>query len=142
MSANNAKTFLAYNRVWHLIDARDLILGRMANDIAVKLMGKHKPIFHPAADAGDYVVVINAANVAVSGRKSTQKEYKYHTGHPGGLKTVSYSRMMDLKPQKIIEKAVYGMLPKNKTRAKRMSRLKIFSDSINPYEANIKKEYF
>ncbi|KAG9304756.1 hypothetical protein G9A89_003930 [Geosiphon pyriformis] len=141
MSQAIGKTGLAYSRVWHLVDARDRILGRMSTGIAVTLMGKHKPIFDPASDCGDYVVVINAKEVKVTGRKAEQKVYRYHTGYPGGLKEIPYARMMERNPTDIIRRAVSGMLPKNKLRETRLSRLLIFPEDKHPYEGNLIKYY-
>jgi large subunit ribosomal protein L13 len=113
----------------------------MSTRIATVLMGKHKPIHDPAADVGDYVVVINARHVAVSGRKAEQKVYRKHSGYPGGLKEIPYQRMMERKPEEIIRRAVNGMLPKNKLRDRRMERLLIFPEGEHPYEENIVRFY-
>ncbi|WFD47922.1 54S ribosomal protein L23, mitochondrial [Malassezia furfur] len=104
-------------------------------------MGKHKPIYDPAVDAGDYVVVTNASHIAVTGRKDEQKLYRHHTMFPGGLKEIPYKTMLQKKPEEIIRRAVSGMLPKNKLRERRLERLKIFSDSTHPYEENFVKRY-
>lgn len=135
------QTALAYARVWHLVDAKERILGRMSTSIATTLMGKHKPIYDPASDCGDYVVVINAEKVKVTGRKADQKLYRYHSGYPGGLKEVPYKRLLENKPEEIIQKAVSGMLPKNRLRAKRLERLLIFEGEDHPYAENIIKRY-
>ncbi|CAB4486459.1 ribosomal protein L13 [Rhizophagus irregularis] len=141
MSQAIGNTALAYARVWHLVDARQRILGRMATRIATTLMGKHKPIYDPASDCGDYVVVINAKEVIVTGKKAEQKLYRHHTGYPGGLKEIVYKDLQEKKPDEIIRKAVSGMLPKNKLRENRLSRLYVFPDEENPYEQNITKIY-
>ncbi|KAK9711453.1 54S ribosomal protein L23, mitochondrial [Basidiobolus ranarum] len=141
MSQVVGKTALAYSRVWHMVDAKDRVLGRMATTIATTLMGKHKPIFDPASDCGDYVVVVNAKHVHVTGRKADQKLYRHHTGRPGGLKEIPYKYMMEHKPEEIIRRAVSGMLPKNKVRELRLSRLLIFPDEKHPHEGNIIKRY-
>ncbi|KAI9290962.1 50S ribosomal protein L13 [Neoconidiobolus thromboides FSU 785] len=141
MSQAIGKTALSYARVWHLVDAKDRVLGRMATGIATTLMGKHKPIYDPAADCGDYVVVINAKSVKVTGRKAEQKVYRSHSGFPGGLKEVPYKRMLERKPDEIIRKAVSGMLPKNRLRDYRIGRLLIFPDEDHPYKDNIIKRY-
>ncbi|KAG2181370.1 hypothetical protein INT43_008953 [Umbelopsis isabellina] len=141
MSQNVGKTALAYARVWHLVDAKQRTLGRMATGIATTLMGKHKPIYDPAADCGDHVVVINAKEVAVTGKKWDQKLYRHHTGHPGGLKEIPMSRIMERDPSKVIHKAVSGMLPKNRLREPRMERLHIFEGADHPYADNIIKRY-
>ncbi|RKP06948.1 50S ribosomal protein L13 [Thamnocephalis sphaerospora] len=141
MSQAVGKTALAYARVWHIVDANERILGRMATRIATTLMGKHKPIYDPAADCGDYVVVINAKSVKVTGRKAQQKMYRHHTGYPGGLKEIPFERMIERKPDEVIRKAVSGMLPKNRLRDVRLKRLLIFPDEKHPYAANIVKRY-
>ncbi|CAG8660491.1 44461_t:CDS:2 [Gigaspora margarita] len=141
MSQAIGNTALAYVRAWHLVDAKQRILGRMAANIATTLMGKHKPIYDPASDCGDYVVVINSKEVAVTGKKAEQKVYRHHSGYPGGLKTISYKIMLEKKPDEIIRKAVSGMLPKNRLRYRRLNRLFIFPDDKHPYEKNILKSY-
>ncbi|KAJ2692784.1 54S ribosomal protein L23, mitochondrial [Coemansia spiralis] len=132
---------LAYARVWHLVDARGQVLGRLGTQIAQTLMGKHKPIYDPSADCGDYVVVVNARHIAVSGRKREQKIYWSHSQYPGGLKEVTFDRMQEKFPEKIIEKAVSGMLPKNRLRKVRLERLLVYPDSEHPYADNIIKRY-
>ena len=111
------KTYMAkpaeISRKWYVIDAKDKNLGRMASEIASILRGKNKPIFTPHADTGDFVIVINASEVALTGNKLEQKMYRYHTGYPGGLKEIKYRDMIAKKPEKVIELAVKGMLPKN-----------------------------
>ncbi|CAG8601152.1 28120_t:CDS:2 [Dentiscutata erythropus] len=141
MSQAIGNTALAYVRTWHLVDAKQRILGRMAANIATTLMGKHKPIYDPASDCGDYVVVINSKEVAVTGKKAEQKLYRHHSGYPGGLKTIPYKDMLEKKPDEIIRKAVSGMLPKNRLRYRRLNRLFIFPDDNHPYEKNILKFY-
>ena len=100
------------NRKWYVIDAQDLVLGRMASDVAVVLKGKHKPTFTPHIDGGDYVIVVNAEKVAFTGKKLTGKKYYSHSGYSGGLKTRTAKEMLEKQPQKVVEKAVRGMLPK------------------------------
>ncbi|EPQ58867.1 60S ribosomal protein L23 [Gloeophyllum trabeum ATCC 11539] len=126
MSQAIGNTALAYARVWHHVDASDRILGKLAERIAIVLMGKHKPIYDPSVDCGDYVIVSNASKVRVTGRKEEQKVYRKHTMFPGGLKEVKYKDMMVKKPDEIIRQAVSGMLPKNKLRDRRLERLRIF----------------
>jgi len=121
-------------REWRLFDAKDKILGRLATKIAILLMGKNKPYFVSHLDCGDYAVVINAAKVRMSGRKMEQKKYYRHSGYPGGFKEVSFAQQMAKDPKKIIRHAVAGMLPKNKLRAKRLARLKVFVDEKHPYQ--------
>ncbi|KAK4049379.1 54S ribosomal protein L23, mitochondrial [Microbotryomycetes sp. JL201] len=117
----------------------------MATRIAIVLMGKHKPVYDQASkskhDCGDYVVVTNARNVKVTGRKAEQKLYRHHTMYPGGLKEITYATMMEKRPEEIIRRAVSGMLPKNRLRDKRLERLFIFPDAENPYEGNLIKDH-
>jgi len=119
---------------WYLIDAQGEILGRLATKIAGLLIGKHKPYFVPHLNCGDYVVVLNAAQIKVTGRKREQKLYYRHSGYPGGFKAVSFEQQMAKDPRKIIIHAVSGMLPKNKLRAKRIRQLKVFVDEKHPYQ--------
>lgn len=120
-------------RTWHLIDINEQILGRVAVDIAKKLMGKAKPYFVPHLDCGDYVVVINAKNVKVTGKKELNKIYYSHSGYPGGLKSEVLTKLRERKPGEIILRAVKGMLPKNKLRASMLKRLLIFADKEHSY---------
>jgi large subunit ribosomal protein L13 len=110
-------------------------LGRLAVKIATILSGKNKAQYSPNADLGDFVVVVNAEKVKVTGSKFTQKNYYHHTGYPGGLKTKSFEKMQDDTPEKIIEKAVKGMLPKNKLGKKMLTKLKIYKDAEHPHQA-------
>lgn len=124
-------------RKWHLIDAKGCILGRMSSDIAKLLTGKHKSRYSDHIDMGDYVVVINAKDVRVSGKKRDQKVYYRHSGYPGGFKEIKFSKQITEKPEKVIEHSVSGMLPKNRLHKKRMVRLKIFADEKYPYQDKI-----
>ncbi|BGP22438.1 50S ribosomal protein l13 [Rhodotorula toruloides] len=134
-------TALAYARAWRGVDADGQILGRLATRIAIVLMGKHKPIYDPATDCGDYVVVTNCDKIRVTGKKAEQKVYRHHTMFPGGLKTITYKTMMEKNPEQIIRKAVSGMLPKNRLREPRLERLKIFTGTETPYDANIIRDH-
>lgn len=125
-------------RSWHLIDAGSKPLGRLAGEIALVLMGKNKPYFTPALDCGDYMVVINAAKINLTGRKMEQKKYYRHSGYPGGFRETTLKEQMDKDPRKVIVHAVAGMLPKNKLKADRIERLKIFVDEKHPYGEKIK----
>jgi large subunit ribosomal protein L13 len=125
-------------REWHLVDASDKILGRLATQIASCLMGKHKTIFCRHLDVGDYVVVINAEKIRVTGNKAKQKFYYRHSGYPGGLKSTSLERMMQTHPTRVIEHAVKGMLPHNRLEAGMMKRLRIFAGDAHPYGGQIK----
>lgn len=121
-------------RNWHLFDAKGKILGRLATEIARILIGKHKKTYAPHLDSGDYAVVVNAKEVAVTGKKEKQKVYYRHSGYPGGLKAARLEEVRKKNPNKIIEHAVWNMLPKNRLRKNRMARLKVFAGEENPYE--------
>ena len=110
-------------------------LGRLATEIATVLRGKHKPTFTPHVDGGDFVVVVNAEKIVLSGKKLDQKYYRYHTGYVGGLKEISYRDMMDKKPEEVISHAVSGMLPKNKLRSRMMTRLRVFAGAEHTHAA-------
>ena len=120
---------------WYVIDAEDKVLGRLATEVATILRGKHKPIYTPHVDTGDYVIIINADKVKLTGKKLEQKQYKYHTGYPGGFKAVSYEKMMAEKPEKIIQLAVKGMLPKNSLGRQMFGKLKVYSGPEHNHEA-------
>lgn len=133
------KTFVAKEqdiiKKWYLVDATDKILGRLATQIAVHLRGKHKPVFTPHADTGDYIVVINAEKVALSGKKWDDKNYYRHSGYPGGLKEISAKKLLEKKPVDILRFAVKGMLPKNSLGRRQLKKLKIYTGSDHPHEA-------
>jgi len=122
-------------RQWHVIDASDVVLGRLASQVAVLLRGKHKPIFAPHVDTGDFVIVINADKVALSGNKLEQKRAYRHSGYPGGLRSVSYGELMEKRPERIVEKAVRGMLPKNSLGRKTLRKLKVYAGPDHPHSA-------
>jgi len=124
-------------RAWHVVDAQAQVLGQVATKIAVKLMGKNKPTFTPHIDGGDFVVVINAKEVVVTGNKAKAKTYYSYSGFPGGLSSRSFEELQALHPEKIIEKAVYNMLPKNKLRSGRMSRLKIYAGAEHKHQSQL-----
>ncbi len=140
----NMKTFQPtqkdIKRSWHLVDANGKILGRMATEIAIFLMGKHKPTYSDHMDSGDYVVVVNASKVKLTGKKALQKKYFRHSGYPGGFREISFEKMEREQPEKVIEHAVFGMLPDNRLRRDRMVRLKVFADSRHTYEDKFRKE--
>jgi len=123
------------NRRWILIDAKDAPLGRLSTEIAKYLIGKYKPTYTPHVDGGDYVVVINAAETVVTGAKETDKIYYRHSGFPGGIKDASLKEVREKFPERIIESAVKGMLPKNKLSPERMARLRIFAGSEHAHAA-------
>ena len=121
-------------REWHHLDANGMVLGRLATEIAILLMGKHKPTFSKHMDSGDFVVVTNVEKIKVTGKKEKQKVYRRHSGFPGGLKEVSYEKMKKERPERILEHAVKGMLPNNRLLDDRMIRLKLIIGSENPYK--------
>jgi len=127
-------------RDWHLMDAKGQILGRMASDIVKYLMGKNKVNYVPHLDMGDYVVLLNSEKVKVSGKKESQKKYFKHSGYPGGFKEVSYAKLKAQRPERIITLAVKRMLPANRLRDDRMSRLKVIIGDKNPYEEKFKNK--
>ncbi len=124
-------------RAWHLIDATDLTLGRLSSRIARMLMGKHKPIYTPHMDTGDYVVVINAEKVRVTGRKAQQKVYYRHSGYPGGLKSTTLGKMMKEFPTRAVEKSVGGMLPHTRLGSAMKKRLRVFAGAEHPHGSQI-----
>jgi len=123
------------NREWHLIDAQDLVLGKLASKAAMILMGKTKPTFTPFLDAGDHVIVINAAKVKVTGRKEEDKLYRHFTGYPGGLVEKSLKRVRAEKPVRLIEDAIFGMLPKTKLGKQMYRKLKVYAGDKHPHAA-------
>ena len=122
-------------REWHVVDATDNILGKLATQAAILLMGKRKPSFSRHMDMGDFVVIVNAEKVKVTGDKPQQKLYYRHSGYPGGLKSVSLEKLMQTHPTRVIESAVKGMLPKNRLRARMMNRLRIYIGEMHPHTA-------
>lgn len=138
------KTFVAkpaeVKRDWYVVDADGLTLGRLATEIAHRLRGKHKAEFTPNVDTGDYIVVVNAEKVAVTGRKASQKMYYRHTGYPGGLKSMSFNKMVDHKPEQIIELAVKGMIPRTPLGRTMLKKLKVYAGAEHPHTAQQPKE--
>lgn len=124
---------------WHVIDASGRTLGRLASEVATLLMGKRKPIYVPYLNTGDFVIVINAAKVRVSGKKAQQKIYHRHSGYPGGLKSTTFAKMMETHPTRAIEYAVKGMLPKNRLGRDMLRRLKVYPGDTHPHQAQVGK---
>lgn len=122
-------------RAWYIIDAIDVVLGRLASQTAILLRGKHKPTFAPHVDGGDFVIIINAEKVALTGAKLAQKKAYHHSGHPGGLKSTSYTELLAKSPEKAVEKAVRGMLPKNTLGRAQLSHLKVYRGAEHPHAA-------
>ena len=125
-------------RQWHVIDASGKVLGKLATQVAGLLMGKHKPIFSHNLDTGDFVIVINADKVRVTGNKAKQKVYYRHSGYPGGLKTITFEKMMQTHPTRVIEHAVKGMLPHNRLGASMIKKLKVYVAEAHPNTAQTK----
>ncbi len=123
------------SRNWHIIDAAGATLGRLASKVARILMGKHKPTYTPFLDQGDHVIVINAAKVRLTGKKTEQKVYYYHTGYPGGLKSTGARKMQETTPARMIELAIKGMLPKNKLGKHMGTKLKVYANARHPHQA-------
>ena len=122
-------------RQWHVIDADDVVLGRLATQVAVLLRGKHKPTFAPHMDTGDFVVVVDAGNIALTGSKREQKMAYRHSGFPGGLTAVSYTQLLEKDPRKAVEKAVKGMLPHNSLGRAMLRKLKVYAGPVHPHQA-------
>ena len=129
------------SRKWFVIDVSDKILGRVATKIADRIRGKDKPTFTPHTDGGDYVIVINASKIKVSGQKYTDKKYYRHSLYPGGLKAKSFKELVNDNPERIIEEAVKGMLPKNKLGKSMIKKLKVFSGPVHDHESQQPSEW-
>ena len=133
------KTFVAKEKEvkknWYLVDAKNKILGRLATQIAMRLRGKHKPVFTPHADTGDFIVVINAEKVSLTGKKWDKKIYYRHSGYIGGLKEISAKKLLEKKPEDVLRFAVKGMLPKNSLGRRQLKKLKIYVGSDHPHQA-------
>ena len=127
-------------RAWHVIDASDVVLGRLASQTAILLRGKHKPQFAPHVDTGDFVVIVNADKVKVTGRKAEVLEYQTYSRYPGGQRTYTYKRMAELHPEKLVELAVRRMLPKNKMGRNILGKLKVYKGDKHPHSAQQPKE--
>lgn len=132
---------LEVERKWHLIDAEGQTLGRLASEVAALLRGKHKPEFTPHIDTGDFVIVINAEKIKLTGKKMQQKKYYTHSHFPGGLKTTTAAEMINKKPHRIIELAVYGMLPKNKLGSALQGKLNVYAGAVHPHQAQQPEVY-
>ena len=128
------------NNNWYEIDASNAVVGRLASIIAKILRGKHKPQYAPHLDVGDHVVVINASKISITSKKSEQKMYHSHSGFPGGIKSESFNSLRQRKPEKIIERAVWGMLPKNRLGRSILKKLHIYADSNHPHQSQDPKE--
>ena len=138
------KTYLpsqaSLEREWYIVDATDKRLGRLASEIAQVLRGKKKPEYTPHLDTGDFVIVINAEKVVVTGKKRTQKLYRRHSGRPGGMKTETFAKLQERIPERILEQAVKGMLPKNSLGKQLFTKLKVYAGPTHPHDAQKPKE--
>lgn len=139
MKSSTATKLSDINREWHLVDIKDKVLGRISTEIAHKLMGKAKPYFVRNLDCGDYVVIINAKEVKVSGKKETGKKYYRHSGYPGGFRSEVLGDVRNERPEEIIRHAVAGMLPQNKLKAKMLKRLRVFPGAEHTFADKFKK---
>ena len=131
---------LEVERKWYVVDAEGKHLGRLATEIVRVLRGKNKPQYTPHVDVGDFVVVVNADKVAVTGRKAEQRVYRRHSGYPGGMKETSYEQMLARKPTEVLRKAVYGMMPKSRLARKQFKKLKIYAGPEHPHAAQAPQE--
>jgi len=134
----NAQTI---ERKWFVVDATDLVLGRVSTEVASLLKGKHKPTYTPHVDCGDYVIIVNAEKVALTGNKLDDKLYYRHSGYPGGLKSRTAKRMLELQPQKVLEKSIRGMLPKNRLGEDMYRKLYVYVGSEHPHQAQKPEVY-
>jgi len=123
------------NRKWYVVDATDQVLGRLAANVASVIRGKRKALFTPNMDAGDFVIVVNADKIKMTGKRPLQKSYFSHSGYPGGVKVKSFAQMMEKNPEAVIEKAVKGMLPKNRLGRKLIKKLKVYTGENHPHSA-------
>lgn len=128
-------------RAWHVIDAEDVVLGRLATEVATLLRGKHKPTFAPHVDTGDFVIIVNAEKVALTGHKREQKFAYRHSGYPGGLRKRSFGELLDTRPERLLEKVVKGMLPKNKLGRAQAKKLKVYAGPQHPHSAQQPQPY-
>ncbi|HYZ84392.1 MAG TPA: 50S ribosomal protein L13 [Bryobacteraceae bacterium] len=125
----------AITRKWHVLDANNVVLGRLASKVAMILMGKHKPVYTPFVDTGDHVIVINADKVRLTGQKEEEKIYRSHSGYPGGLREVQAKKMRATRPQRMVELAIQGMLPKTKLGKQMYRKLNVYAGDKHPHEA-------
>ncbi len=128
-------------RTWHVIDAEDVVLGRLASNVATLLRGKHKPTFAPHVDTGDFVIIVNAEKVVLTGNKREQSFAYRHSGYPGGLRKRSFGELLDTRPERLLEKVVKGMLPKNKLGRAQGKKLKVYAGPDHPHAAQQPKPF-
>jgi large subunit ribosomal protein L13 len=122
-------------RKWYIVDAENKVLGRLASEVAKVLRGKHKPLFTPHVDTGDFVIIVNADKVVLTGNKWKQKFYRWHTGYPGGFREIVAEKMRQRQPERVVELAIRGMLPKNKLGRAMFRKLKVYASSTHPHAA-------
>lgn len=137
--STNVVSIKQVKRQWHLVDAKDQTLGRLATGIAKYLMGRQKVNFVPYLDAGDFVVVTNAKDIKVTGKKAIQKRYVNHSGFPGGLRVEGFDKLIQRRPEEVIRRAVWGMVPKTKQGKQMIKRLKVYAGNEHPYAKNIQE---
>ena len=130
----------AVQRDWYVVDANGKTLGRLASEIATRLRGKHKAEYTPHVDTGDYIVVINAEKIAVSGKKTTDKMYHHHSGYPGGLKSFSFEKLIERAPERVLQRAVKGMLPRNPLGRAMFKKMKVYAGESHPHAAQQPQE--
>ena len=128
------------NRDWYVVDLEDVVLGRAATEIARILRGKHKPIYSPSVDTGDFIIVLNADKIKLTGNKLADKKYYRHTGYPGGIREISAEKLLAKKPEMLVQAAVKGMLPKNRLGRKMFTKMKVYAGSDHPHMAQQPKE--
>lgn len=128
------------NRGWYVVDLENVVLGRAATEIARILRGKHKPIYSPAVDTGDFVIVVNADKIQLTGNKLKDKKYYHHTGYPGGIREINAEKLLAKKPEMLVQTAVKGMLPKNRLGRKMITKMKVYAGSEHPHTAQQPKE--
>lgn len=125
---------------WYVVDATDQVVGRLATNVAAVLRGKHKPTFTPNVDTGDYVIIVNADKVRLTGNKENKKTYRYHTGFPGGIREIPYAELLEKHPERILEKAIKGMLPHNKLGRQMYKKLKVYAGPEHAHAAQMPEE--
>lgn len=131
---------LEVERKWYVVDATDQIVGRLATNVAAVLRGKHKPTFTRNVDTGDYVIIVNADKVRLTGNKENKKTYRYHTGFPGGIREIPYAELLEKHPERILEKAIKGMLPHNKLGRQMYKKLKVYAGPEHAHAAQMPEE--
>lgn len=130
----------AVNRSWFVVDLEGKVLGRAASEIARVLRGKHKPVYSPSVDTGDFVIVVNAEKLTLTGNKLADKQYYHHTGYPGGIRSITAAKLLEKKPEELVKKAVKGMLPKNKLGREMFRKLKVYAGGDHPHAAQQPQE--